>query len=69
MGQYVLNLNPQQNGDCEVHKVGCSFEPKNNILALGYFNSCQEAVSHARSCTDKVQINGCYFCSQACHTS
>lgn len=66
--KYYVNVNSQQNGDHEVHTLGCSFlpDPENRIY-LGEFNSCSPAVRKAKQRYSKS--DGCYYCSRACHTS
>ena len=68
MKNYYVNKNAQSNGDHEVHAEGCSYLPNSeNRIFLGYFSTCSEAVREARN--HYSQVNGCYFCSRACHTS
>ena len=68
MSHYYVNKNAQSNGDHEVHKYGCAWLPKvENRIYLGYFDSCVKAVSKARE--HYVQVNGCYHCSEPCHTT
>ena len=70
MNYYCVNKNAQSNGDHEVHNVsvGCSFLPHvNNRINLGYFDTCHGAVREARK--HFYQVNGCYYCCGACHTS
>ena len=68
MATYYVNKNAQANGDHEVHRSGCSYmpEPENRVY-LGEFSTCQAAVREARK--HYRQANGCYYCSNACHTS
>lgn len=69
---YYINKNRQSNGDYEVHESKCSFLPlPENRIYLGDFYTCLEAVSEAkRRFPDyKNNINGCFYCSKACHTS
>lgn len=68
MNSYYVNKNAQSNGDHEVHKEGCTYMPSySNRQYLGYFSNCRDAVKEAKKYYDKV--NGCYYCSNACHTS
>lgn len=68
MARYYVNKNAQANGDHEVHREGCSWMPEaHNRTYLGDFQSCYPAVAAARS--HYSQVNGCYYCSNACHTS
>lgn len=68
MDHYYVNKIAQQNGDHEVHKLGCIYMPiEVNRQYLGHFFNCQEAVNEARRFYS--QSNGCYYCSKECHTS
>ncbi len=67
MASYYVNKNAQANGDHEVHKLGCNWMPTEpNRIYLGNFDSCGPAVRQAKTFYD--QVNGCYYCSPACHT-
>ncbi|GAA4271470.1 hypothetical protein U6A24_12860 [Aquimarina gracilis] len=67
MARYYVNKYSQANGDHEVHKQGCSFMPlSENRIYLGDFSSCKPAVRKAKEYYQKV--NGCYYCSNDCHT-
>lgn len=67
MASYYVNQNAQSNGDHEVHTTGCSFMPDfENRIYLGEFGSCHPAVSEAKK--HYYQVNGCYYCSNPCHT-
>jgi len=71
MKPYYINNNQQSNGDYEVHESSCSYLPSSeNRTYLGYFGSCQEAITEAKRLypSRKYNINGCYYCSNACHT-
>ena len=68
MSLYYVNKNAQSNGDHEVHTTGCSFMPlPDNRIYLGDFYSCTSAVLEAEK--HYIQVNGCYYCSEPCHTS
>lgn len=68
MARYYVNKNTQDNGDHEVHRDGCSWMPEvNNRIYLGDFQSCSPAVSAAKK--HYSQVNGCYHCSNPCHTT
>lgn len=68
MDKYYVNKNAQSNGDHEVHKAGCSYMPNlENRISLGEFHSCGGAVQEAKK--HYHQVNGCYYCCNACHTS
>ena len=67
MGRYYVNSNAQLNGDHEVHTEGCPFPPETeNRIHLGVFHGCLGAVQAARNYYQ--QVNGCAYCSPACHT-
>lgn len=68
MDQYYVNKNAQTNGDHEVHKSTCLNLPLiENRINLGNHSSCTSAVIEAKKHFSKV--NGCYHCSNPCHTS
>ena len=68
MARYYVNKNAQTNGDHEVHKTGCSFMPNpENRIYLGEFPSCFGAVREAKR--HYSRSNGCYYCSNDCHTT
>jgi hypothetical protein len=69
MAQYCVNTNDQTNGDHEVHNLAtCEYlpEPKHR-KALGEFSSCEGAVREAKKTYSTA--NGCYYCSNKCHTT
>lgn len=67
MPKYYVNKNAQDNGDHEVHTTGCAWLPaKENQLYLGVFASCRPAVREAEK--HYTQTNGCFYCSNECHT-
>ena len=67
MPRYYVNKNAQSNGDHEVHRQDCSFLPdEENRIYLGDFTNCRDAVRKAREYYR--QVDGCYYCSPACHT-
>lgn len=66
--RYYVNDVAQNNGDHEVHVETCRWLPsEQNRTYLGLFESCHGAVIAARSY--HRQVNGCYYCSNPCHTS
>lgn len=68
MASYYVNKNAQANGDHEVHTSDCDYLPvPANRQYLGVFSNCRDAVAEARK--HYRQCNGCYYCSNACHTS
>lgn len=65
--RYYVNKNEQANGDHEVHRTGCEWMPDDeNRIYLGDFSNCYAAVSEAKKYYH--QSNGCYYCSNECHT-
>lgn len=67
MAAYHVNKNAQPTGEHEVHKNGCSHEPEpGNQLHLGDFPNCHDAVKEAKKHYDDV--DGCFYCSEECHT-
>ena len=63
---YYVNMNPQPNGDHEVHSEDCRWLPApENRIQLGYFSSCADAVMTARRYY--AQVDGCMFCCPLCH--
>lgn len=68
MNRYYVRTHAQDNGDHEVHMGTCSFLPQpENRIYLGLFPSCYGAVVAARALYPRS--NGCFYCSNACHTS
>ena len=68
MAQYYVNKNAQNNGDHEVHIRSCTRLPnEENRLYLGNFTNCHDAVREAKK--NYPQSNGCYYCSNECHTT
>lgn len=67
MAHYCVNKNAQENGDHEVHKVGCSWYPnEENRVSLGTHDTCYTAVIEAMNHFPKS--NGCAHCSPDCNT-
>ena len=62
---YYLNREAQRNGDHEVHVRECEYFPENTI-DLKAHDSCYSAVQEAKKYY--IQVNGCYYCCNACHT-
>ena len=68
MTKYYVNNNEQYNGDHEVHTEFCGYLPElENRVYLGDFTNCSAAVKEAKK--HHKQVNGCYYCSAACHTT
>lgn len=62
MPDFILNSNPQTNGDHEVHNTttGCAYMPlASNQIALGYHQDCRGAVAEAKRRWPGHRINGC----------
>jgi hypothetical protein len=74
MPNYIVNTNAQSNGDHEVHlspQSQCSsprYPLPQNQRASGFHGSCHGAVQEAKRIR-YATANGCYYCSQPCHTS
>ena len=69
MPYFYVNKNAQSNGDHEVHEKdsGCEHQPLvSNRKDLGFHSNCHGAVTEARKTYS--QVNGCYYCCNACHT-
>ncbi|PJJ07036.1 hypothetical protein CLU83_0168 [Flavobacterium sp. 1] len=66
MKTYYVNNKAQSNGDHEVHTSDCIYIPSDKKY-LGQFSNCDDAVKEAKKTYTKT--NGCYTCSNACHTS
>lgn len=70
MPDYCVNRQAQSNGDHEVHDLSstkrCLPDPVNRI-ALGWHASCTSAVEAAKR--QYSQVNGCFYCAPACHTT
>ncbi|WP_310556804.1 hypothetical protein [Flavobacterium sp.] len=64
--KYYVNNKAQSNGDHEVHTEICTYLPSDKKY-LGDFSNCKDAVKEAKKTYDDV--NGCYYCSNSCHTS
>ena len=72
MPNFILNSNPQSNGDHEVHNIttGCSHMPaRSNQIDLGWHSDCHSAMSDAKRRHSSWKINGCYYCATSCHTA
>ena len=67
MPRYFVNKNAQSNGDHEVHNEYCGRCPNpENRIPLGWHATCVTAVAQAKF--HYVTANGCYYCSNMCHT-
>lgn len=69
MAKYCVNKNPQSTGEHEVHNItaGCHKLPDPaNRKQLGDHAHCSTAITEAKK--HYANVDGCYFCSKACHT-
>jgi len=68
---YCVNKVAQSgSGDHEVHDLSAScphLPSAANQLALGWQPTCTSAVAEARR--TYVDVNGCFYCVSACHTT
>lgn len=72
MPRFIINKNAQANGDHEVHDAtnACRFMPSlENQVEVGTYPTCHGAVAAAKQKWSDSRINGCYYCSNQCHTS
>lgn len=65
MVAYCVNNEAQTTGEHEVHTYACSYFPSNRTY-LGEFASCWGAITEARK--HYSNVDGCYWCSNACHS-
>lgn len=68
--KYYVNSNEQPTGEHEVHQaVGCPHPAEaQNQIDLGDFPNCEPAVQEAKRRFPQWEIDGCKWCSPACHT-
>ena len=67
MALYYVNRNEQSNGEHEVHKNRCKHMPdEQNRILLGDFYTCFDALRVAKRIY--TNSNGCFYCSNECHT-
>ncbi len=68
MPRYYVNMNSQINGDHKVHmEDNCPNAVDHfNKKDLGYHIDCHTAVAEAKNYY--IQVNGCYYCCNQCHT-
>ncbi len=71
MPNYCVNRVAQStSGDHEVHDLGSTkgcLPSSENRVDLGWHASCTSAVQAAKKLYSEV--NGCFFCANACHTT
>ena len=66
MTRYYVNRNAQETGEHEVHKETCNRLPDLvNRIDLGSHSTCQQALAAAKKHFSNV--DGCAWCSSACH--
>jgi hypothetical protein len=69
LAYYYVNDKAQSNGDHEVHVPSCKrFPDEANRTYLGNFSNCEDAVAEAKKKYPRT-ANGCYYCSNPCHTT
>jgi hypothetical protein len=67
MARYLVNTQPQPNGDHEVHHTGCLHLPDPvHRFDLGEHFFCETAVLQAKRVFPTA--DGCWFCCPNCHT-
>ncbi|PPA69338.1 hypothetical protein C4B60_16200 [Jeotgalibacillus proteolyticus] len=69
MKKYILNLTALSNGYFEVHEEGCTYGTRQKRERLGYHSTCASAVRMSKVIHPFKKINGCIYCSYACHTT
>jgi hypothetical protein len=65
MARYYVSDHPNLNGDHDVHVSGCK-NMHGSMVHLGEHSLCTTAVARAKSIF--VQVNGCKYCSNLCHS-
>lgn len=66
MPNYYVNTDAQSTGEHEVHQIDCNHGPAaDKRRSIGWYSSCSSAIEQAKKLYMKV--DGCYFCSNACH--
>lgn len=65
MPHYYVSNRPEPGGDYEIHADSCEYLPK-DLLYLGEFAECEDAVQRARAIY--LKVNGCFWCARSCHT-
>jgi hypothetical protein len=67
MPWYYVNKNAQNDGYHEVHETGCEQGAHTaNQDSLGWHMDCAGAVAKAKD--SYTYVDGCFYCSEACHT-
>lgn len=67
MATYSINKNSQTNGDHEIHKTGCAFEPSSmNRVKLGYHPNDFSALQAGRKIYPTA--DECQYCCPSIHT-
>jgi len=66
---YYYNKNTDNKGKHEVHTNDCSYQPNaQNKVLIGYCSNCKEAIKRAKLENPSKSFDGCYYCSNECHT-
>ena len=63
MPHYYVSNRAEPNGDYLIHADSCGQLP-NDLLYLGEFSKCEEAVQRARAIY--LRVNGCASCASTC---
>lgn len=67
---YYINKNVDANGFHEIHATSCPWLPQSeNLIAIGYFDNCHQALNKAKMLYPQFSVDLCYFCCNACHTT
>ena len=66
---YCVEKGTHPNGDHVLHRIGCNWAPEQRdlVIPLGWFSYCLEAIPEAEKHYE--QVNGCYYCSNGCHST
>jgi len=66
MDRYLVNRNPQEGGEHEVHTTDCDHLPEpENRIDLGYHDDCEGAIQAAKKYF--THVDGCFYCCEPCH--
>ena len=65
--RYYLNMNPQSNGDHEIHKETCVYYCRyrfsSHFKYIGTYSNEFLALNAARAAFPSFKIDGCHYCS------
>jgi len=66
---YYFHNTVDDKGNHEVHTKSCSYLPAlSNRTFIGYEHSCSDAIKRAKQEHPYKSFDGCFFCSNSCHT-